>query len=185
MTYKAKDSLLSRLVEIVLLLNGEYRGGKRAVFASDFATARYAITLLAAIMNYDIFSDHLIKVRKETFCNFYRLEKIANRFHLQFDRTRIAEKIFEQLENKGEVKKLVKDNKTYITLTKKGKETTLRMLERLCELNRLFYMNPLMQFKFSKDYYIERGQGKDSILEERSPIETKIDDLIKSIANWE
>jgi predicted transcriptional regulator len=137
MTYKAKDSLISRLHEIVILLNGEHRGGKRATFASDFGTARYAIALLAAIM-IEIFSDHTISVGNEIFCNFYRLEKVANRLHLQFDRTRIAEKIFEQLEKKGEVKKLVKDNKTFITLTKKGKENCLKKLDQLCELNRLF-----------------------------------------------
>jgi hypothetical protein len=132
----------------------------------------------------DIFSDHTIKVGNETFCNFYRLEKVANRLHLHFDRTRIAEKIFEQLENSGDVKKLVKDNKTFITLTKKGKENCLKKLEQLCELNRLFYMNPLMQYKYSEDLNIERGQGKGSALE-RLSVYPRIDELIKSIANWD
>src|SRR5215216_4132510 len=118
MTYKAKNSLIVRLHEIVLLLNGEHRGGKRATLASDFRTTRYVIALLAAIM-IEIFSEHTIRIGTETFCNLYRLEKVANRLHLRFNRTRIAEKIFEQLEQKGEVKKLVKDNKTFVTFTKK------------------------------------------------------------------
>ena len=40
-------------------------------------------------------------------------------------------------------------------------------------------------FLYSEDLNVERGRGKGSVLEERLPVETKMDELIKSIANWD
>ena len=47
-------------------------------------------------------------------------------------------------------------------------------------------MNSLMRYKYSED--VDTGRGlisKGSPLEERFSIEPKIDELIKSIANWD
>jgi hypothetical protein len=182
MTYKSKASLLSRLHEVVLLLNGEFKGGKRATFSSDFKTARYAFVLLAAVMT-EIFSEHTIREAGEIYCNLYKLDKIAKRLNLIFDRTRIANKIFERLENEVEVRRLIKDNKTFITFTEVGKRKCLRKLEELCELNKYFYMNSAFRDKYTFD-----SMGKDKtkgVIFNLTEEGIKVDNLIKTIGSWD
>jgi hypothetical protein len=176
-----KDSLLSRIHEIVKLLNG-YVQGKRGTFANGFRSARYEIVLFAGT-TMNIFSEQTRDIRGSIYFNFYRLQKVANWLQLEFDRTKIAKKIYSELESKGLVVTETEDNKTYIALTDKGKEDCLKLLEELCELNRRFYSNPTSAGRyFAEDGYGQPAHEKSGSLK-LNKNDMIIDRLIRSISD--
>ena len=178
-----KESLLSRIREIVKLLNGYVQREKRGTFANDFRSARYAIVLFAGT-TMDIFSEQTKDIKGSVYFNFYRLQKVANWLQLEFDRTKIAKKIYSELETKGLVVTQREENRTFIALTEKGKESCLKKLEELCELNRQFYLNPISAGRyFVEDSYGQPANEKGGS-HKLNKNEMIIDRLIRNISEW-
>src|SRR5687768_16109790 len=111
---------MNDIAEIYLLLQGQYIDGKNTTFGSMFETTRYAVILLVGI-TVEHFKDKTMTIDGTPFYNIYRREKVADFLHLDYDRKRQAKKIYEDLEKKGDLKKIVtEENMTYVTLTEKG-----------------------------------------------------------------
>src|SRR5437867_304038 len=104
-----------------------------------FKATRYAIILLAAttLKNFKEYTVTLYSTLEGcdyTCYNLYRLSKVAAYLDLPYDRSKQAKKIYEDLEKEGEVKFFVKQHKTYVCLTEKGKKESLNRLEELRKL---------------------------------------------------
>jgi hypothetical protein len=181
---RSKRDLLSDISRITYLLNGQTSNGQNTTYGSLFKTTRYAVILLAAI-SLQSFRDHTVSVKGTPFHNLYRLEKVADFLRLEYDRTKQAKKIYEDLERKGEVKREVtKDNRTYISLTEKGITNCLKKIEELHSLNDYFARVPPLQ-----QLYIDDGTGSSvADLQSKSfamtEHESNVEKLIKSISEW-
>src|SRR5437870_12636514 len=102
--------------------------GKKATFGSDFKITRYAVVLLAATLS-EIFKDQTKVIRGKPCFTIYKLPKIASHLNLDFDKTRAANKIYQDLATKGAVKKVTTpERKTYFNLTDEGIDACLKRL---------------------------------------------------------
>ncbi|MFY9869041.1 MAG: hypothetical protein WAK17_04930 [Candidatus Nitrosopolaris sp.] len=129
-------------------------------------------------------SDNTKELQNTTFINYYGLDKVARMLGLEFDRTKVAGKIFAELESKGKIRKTVtSDSKTFITLTEEGKKKCIENLDLLLILNKEFYSDPSLQMKylyediegkFTKGFGSHRHTGKEVIVE----------NLINRISSW-
>lgn len=127
------------------LLNGRTRDDREANYGPSFRKLRYGLLLLVSI-KIPNFEEDTSNFQNMTFVNMYRLSKIARGLGINFDRSKIAEKIYKEMEDKGEVRKIItEDNKTFVTLTKKGEQALSEKLECLEILNEKFYSQPLLQ----------------------------------------
>jgi predicted transcriptional regulator len=179
--FRSKADLMLRIKQARLLLNGRYRDGSKATFASDFKFTRYAIVLLAAI-SISNFEYHTKKIKNTTFISYYNLYKVARFLGLEFERTKSAPYIYKELIERGQVRIVVENRRTFVTFTDKGKKSCEEKLEELQHLNEEFNSNPTAQQK-----YKEEDDAKERITKgtsTRMGIETKIDRLIEKIAQW-
>ena len=180
---RTRRDLLNDIVQIYYLLNGQTSNGQNATYGSLFKTTRYAVILLAAITLQN-FKDQTVKIKETPFYNLYRLEKVADFLRLEYDRTKQAKKIYEDLEAKGEVeKKVTEDNKTYISLTEKGISSCLKKIEELHSLRDYFTRLPPLEQNYIEDGLMGRAvpgsRSKSGVMTE---YENNVEKLIKSIS---
>lgn len=121
-------SLIGDIKSVVSILNGEVPG-KDTNFCSDLRPTRHGIVLLAALVD-PIFEDHCIQIKNCMYFSFYRLDKVAEWYDLDFDRG-AAEKIYLRLESRQKVRFLKENNNTCITLTKIGQMIYREILKHL------------------------------------------------------
>ena len=173
------DSLLTKIAHVYTLLNGKSLNGKNAIYHSNFKKARYTAILLAAV-TLDIFKDEACPKDCNRY-NFYGLNKVAKKLKLEFDRTRIAKKIYEEMEQLGEVKIEHSENKEYICITEKGKKIFQKHLEQLHDLRNYFEAIPAIQEKYTENQYPNylRKGGSFPIDPE---IEKTVEELIDNIS---
>ena len=146
-----KGELLTDISQTYYLLNGQTSGGHNTSYGSLFKRTRYAVILLAAI-TLENFKDQTENIKGTPFYNLYRLEKVADFLRLDYDRTKQAKKIYEELESMGDVRKeTTEDNRTYISLTEKGINRCFRKLEELHNLRNYFARLPSLQEKYLDD----------------------------------
>jgi hypothetical protein len=177
----SKADLMLRIKQVRLLLNGRYRDGSKATFASDFKFTRYAIVLLAAI-SISNFEYHTKKIKNITFISYYNLYKVARFLGLEFERTKSAPYVYKELIERGQVKLTVENNKTFITFTEEGRKSCEEKLEELQHLNEVFNSNPIAQRKYKEEEDLQENITKGTSTQ--LGIETKIDRLIKKISQW-
>jgi hypothetical protein len=101
---------------------------------------------------------------------------------LEFDRTKVAGKIFSELEKKGKIKRAITDDsKTFITLTDECKEECIEKLNLLQILNKEFYSDPSLQMK----YLYEDVEGKFAKgFTPHTERELIVENLINRISSW-
>jgi hypothetical protein len=115
-------SLIIDIKSIASMLNGKIPDVADVNYQSDFEKARYAIVLLAAIAD-PLFEDACIQVQNSKYFScYYKLKKIAKFCHLEFERGNTAKKIYQELRSNERVRFLIRDNRTFITLTKIGQK---------------------------------------------------------------
>jgi CheY-like chemotaxis protein/predicted transcriptional regulator len=100
---------------------------------AEFKPTRYACILWLAtyLKNYKNF---VVKIDDYICFNYYRLGKVAEYIGMSYDRGKQARKIYEDLEKEGEVRIFIKDNKTYVCLTDKGRQELRKKLEEISRL---------------------------------------------------
>jgi hypothetical protein len=176
-----KDSadLLIKIKEVKNLLNGKTNTGLKAKYSSNFKDLRYAIILLASLV---LPIDNTKEIENTTFINYYSLDKVARMLGLEFDRTKVADKIFSELESKGGVRRAITDDsKTFITLTDEGKEKCIKGLDLLQILNEKFCSDPSLQMK----YLYEGVEGKFAKgFIPHTEKELIVENLINRISSW-
>ncbi len=178
--------LMNDIAELYLLLQGQNIDGQNTTFGSIFRTTRYAVILLAAV-SLDHFEENTVKIKGTTFCNFYRLEKVAHALRLDYDRKRQAKKIYEDLQRKGNLKIIVtEENKTYITLTEKGIKECRKKIQKVRDLKNYLLRIPALGDRYTTDEVISRLErdlhGKSHELTEE---ESEVERLVKSISEWD
>ncbi len=177
--------LMNDIAELYLLLQGQNIDGQNTTFGSIFRTTRYAVILLAAI-TLDQFEENREKIKGTPFCNFYRLEKVAHALRLDYDRKRQAKIIYEDLERKGNLKKIVtEENKTYVTLTEKGIKECRKKIQELRDLKDYLLRIPALGDRYTTDEIISRAE-RDSHPKshELTEEEAKVERLVKNISEW-
>lgn len=182
--FKSKADLFLKIKQVRLLLNGRHQDGSEATFASDFKFTRYAIVLLAAV-SMSNFEYHTKKIQNATFISYYNLYKVAKFLGIEFERTKSAPYNYKKLIDRGQVKMITEDNRTFVTLTKIGKESCEEKLEELQLLNEHFNGNPsdLQRYKEGEDRGRRMTKGTKPGLQQLE-FETDIDRLIKRISQW-
>ena len=171
------DDLIYKIKYVYKLLNGKTLKGNNAVYRADFKKARYSAILLAFVS--------LNLFRKEQCpdnCNIYRLyklNKVAQTLSLDFDKTRVAKKIYEEMANLGEVKLERKKDKEYICITEKGRNSFNKQLGELHRLKKYFEEIPQLQDKFDAESPSYPSKGLHSV---DSNVEKIVEDLIHSIS---
>jgi predicted transcriptional regulator len=177
--------LIDDISQIYVILNGRTIDGRNASYGSLFKTTRYAVILLAAI-TIETFKDHTLEIKGTYFYNLYRLEKVADALHLEYDRTKQAKKIYADMEGRQEVmKKVTKDNRTYISLTKKGIEKCLKKIQELHKLKDYFARFPPVQENYTEDLLTDSSRPNlRSKSQEMNEFETEVEKLIQSISVW-
>jgi uncharacterized pyridoxamine 5'-phosphate oxidase family protein len=181
MTSKDRTNLLINISQVYILLNGQTSNRRNATYSQGFKPVRYAVILLAAI-SLENFKAQTLVIKGTPFYNLYRLEKVAAFLRLEYDRTKQAKKIYDDLERKGEVTKTVsEDNRTYVSLTEKGKKSCVTKMQELHDLKDYFDKIPSLQDKYEED-------GSSSTFDARSKsndmidLGNKVQKLIKSIS---
>jgi hypothetical protein len=183
--FKSKADLMIKIKQARPLLNGRYRDGSKATFASDFKFTRYAIVLLAAI-SISNFEYHTKKIENTIFISYYNLYKVAKFLGLEFERTKAAPHVYKELTQTGQVKITIDNNTTFITFTEKGKKSCEQKLEELQFLNEHFNSNPSEQQKYreEEDWREKSVKGVKVGSHKRVGFETEtdIDKAIKKIS---
>lgn len=173
--------MFNRIAEVRCLLNGKTTDGRPAK-RFNFTTTKYAIILLAATA-LTIFRDETMTIRSSPFFNLYKLAQVAEYLHLEYDRRRQATKMYEELEDKGDVKKeITTDNKTFISLTEKGKKRCLIKLDELHDL-RVYLSKIPSEDKYAEDKDDDKWVSK-GVREGLTNTELKIEELITRISSW-
>jgi predicted transcriptional regulator len=174
-----------RIKQARLLLNGKHKDGSKATFSSNFKYTRYAIVILAAI-SMSNFEYHTKKIQNAAFISYYNLYKVAKFLGIEFERTKSAPYVYNELVDRGQVKIVTEDNRTFITLTEKGKKSCEEKLEELQLLNEHFNENPSYQQKYreGEEWKGTRVKGAKQRSQRQTDIETEIDKLIKKISQW-
>jgi hypothetical protein len=171
--------LLIKIKEVKNLLNGKTSSGHNAKYGSDFKKLRYAIILLAGVV---LPIDNTKEIQNTTFINYYGLDKVARMLGLEFDRTKVAGKIFSELESKGKIKRAItEDSKTFITLTDECKKKCIENLDLLQILNKEFYSDPSLQMKYLYDG-VEGTLAKG--FTRHTEKELVVENLINRISRW-
>jgi hypothetical protein len=171
------EDLLYKIKSVHKLLNGKTLDGRNAIYHSDFKRVRYSAILLASV-TLDIF-------RKEPCpkdCNsysIYNLDKVAKTLLLDFERTRVARKIYEEMKDFGEVKIERTKDKEYICITEKGKKSCNKQLDELQRLKKYFEDLPQLQDKYDE---APRPIGKGLLSLVDSDLEKMVEDLVHSIS---
>jgi len=181
--FKSKADLMLRIKQVRLLLNGRYRDGTKATFVSDFKFTRYAIILLAAI-SISNFEYHTRRIKNTTFISYYNLYKIAKFLGLEFERTKSAPYVYKELIERGQVKLIVENNRTFITFTERGKKNCEEKLQELQVLNEYFSSNPIEEQKYKQEKDWDMRLVKGAKLASHRGVETETDQLIKKISSW-
>jgi SNF2 family DNA or RNA helicase len=170
--------LFNRIAEVRCLLNGKTTDGRPAK-RFNFTKAKYAIILLAATA-LTIFRDETLTIRNSPFFNFYKLGQVAEYLHLEYDRKKQAPKMYEELKDKGDVRReITTDNKTFISLTEKGKKKCLIKLDELHDLRVYLSEIPSEDKYADEDKWVAKG-----IREGLTNTELKIEELITRISSW-
>lgn len=92
--------------------------------------------------------------------------------------------MYEELEDKGDVKKeITTDNKTFVSLTEKGKKKCLIKLDELHDL-RVYLSNIPSEDKYAEDKDEDKWVSK-GVREGLTNTELKIEELITSISSWD
>jgi hypothetical protein len=180
--FRSKTGLMLKIKQTTMLLNGRHRDGRKATFASDFKFTRYAIVLLAAL-SLSNFEYHTKKIGSTTYITYYNLYKVARFFGLEFERNKSAPYIYKELIQRGQVKIVIENNRTFITFTEKGKKSCEEKLEELQDLNEQFNSNPFEQQKYKEDENWSRRTVKGA-KSKQTEAETPIDKLIRKISQW-
>ncbi len=122
------DDLFDKILEVFKEPHDE-----KSNLIVEFKPTRYACILWLAtyLRNYKNF---VVKIDDHTCFNYYRLGKVAEYIGMSYDRGKQARKIYEDLEKVEEVKIFVKDNKTYVCLTDKGRKELRKKLEEISRL---------------------------------------------------
>ena len=165
-----RSSLIADIKSVVSILNGEVPG-KDTNFCSDLRPTRCGIVLLAALVD-PIFEDHCIQVTNCMYFSFYRLDKVAEWYDLDFDR-RTAEKIYPRLESRHKVRFL----NTYITLTKIGQMIYREIINHLINLKlQASIQNQLVEEPHTISTSVAKGvKIKPHRLTKVKPISDKLD----------
>ncbi len=171
---------------ITLLLNNRYSdGNKMPPEEKGFGRARYAIVLLAAI-SLPSFAYHTKKIQNVNFVSYYNLYKIAKNLGLEFERNRAAPNAYVELTQRGDAKVTVEDNRTFITLTDKGRKRCEEIVEDLQYLNEHINSVQLVQQKSRDDgklgHRTAKGVRASRLI--RPEIMAEIDRLITKISQW-
>jgi hypothetical protein len=183
--FKSKADLMLRIKQVRLLLNGRHNDGSKAMFPSNFKFNRYAIVLLAAI-SMSNFEYHTKKIQNVNFISYYNLYKVAKFLGIEFERTKSAPYIYKELIDRGQVKMLTEDNRTFITLTERGKKSCEEKLEELQLLNEHFNENPSdrQKYKEREDWGGRTVKGSKPGSLQQLDTETEVDELIRKISQW-
>jgi hypothetical protein len=182
---RSKTDLIVKIKQTSILLNGRHRDGSKATFASDFKFTRYSIVLLAAL-SISNFEYHTKRIGSTTFVSYYNLYKVARFLGLEFERTKSAPYIYKELTQRGHVKIVLENNRTFITFTEKGKKSCEEKLEELRDLNEQFNSSPFEQQKYKEDENWSKRSVKGAKPKpmDAETTETPIDKLIKRISEW-
>ena len=173
------ENLLTKIAYVYKLLNGKQLDGKNATYHSNFKKARYTAILLAAV-TLNNFKDEPCPNDCNRY-NFYKLDKVAKTLKLEFDRTRIAKKIYEDMVKLGEVKTERIEDKEYICITEKGKKICQKQLEELQLLRDYFEAIPAIQEKYNENHYPNYlSKGLPSSIDPK--IEETVEELINNIS---
>jgi predicted transcriptional regulator len=180
-----KDDFFDSIADLYLLLNGRTLQGKKATYGSYFTTLRYALVLSYAITS-QIVRDENEKdfIPNCTRFNFYRLNKVANLLKLEFERRRIAKKIYAELKDRGYAKTERKGGKEYICLTEKGKMSCRNKLEETRKLKRYFMSLPLLQVKYNEEKVPAGMVVKGAQPATNSHAERLVEQTFKKISDW-
>jgi hypothetical protein len=179
--FKSKADLLIKIKQVRLLLNGRYRDGSKAAFASDFKFMRYACVLLAAV-TLSNFEYHTRNIQHETFVSYYNLYKVAKFLGIEFERTKAAPYVYKELIQRGHAKKAVENSRTFITFTRNGRISCEEKLEELQLLNEHFNENPLELKKYRDE--VQRKMTSKGATPRHLDAEKIIDELITKISQW-
>jgi hypothetical protein len=174
------ENLLTKIAYVYNLLNGKKLDGKNATYHSNFKKARYASILLASV-TLDNFKDEPCPNDCNSY-NFYKLAKVAKTLELEFDRTRIAKKIYDEMIKSGEVKTERIEDKEYICITEKGKKICQKQLEELHLLRNYFEAIPAIQEKYNENQYPNYlSKGLPASIDPK--IEETVEELINNISD--
>jgi predicted transcriptional regulator len=143
------DSIIKRIARVVPVLNGRDSDGKPKYLGPEATKIyRYLLVLWGAK------SEPMFRLREKEIDNLiyftlYALKEIANSFkdispyHLpiNYDRSKVAIKVYNMISNNGlvDIKKI--DGDTYITVTEKGEDVSDKLLRELIAYEEFANMN--------------------------------------------
>lgn len=139
---------------------------------------RYACVLLAAVTMTN-FEFHTKKIRDEIYVSYYSLYKVARFLGLEFERTKAAPYVYNELIHRGHAITISENNRTYITFTEKGKTSCEEKLEELQFLNEEFNEKPLELQKYGLNRNDRLAKGSKP-----RQVDGRIETLIRKISQW-
>ena len=179
------EPLLSLVNNLVPILNGRDSEDRRAYLGPQrLKTHRYLLILYTAK------SAYLFKLFGKEFDNslyftLYRLSEVAKSFSkpIHFDRSKVALRVYENSQKAGYtcIKKL--DGETYITITEKGDEYCLNLLEDLIALAKIHGIAPkVLEDKYlSNDKFIRKGI-RPSHLRNSVDLELVVENIVHKVS---
>jgi hypothetical protein len=182
------DSIIKRIARVVPVLNGRDSDGKPKYLGSETTKIhRYLLVLWGAKSSptLRLSAKGVKEIDNSFYFTLYMLWKIAKSFkdispyHLPitYDRTKVAEKIYNMISNNGLVTIKKIDGGSYVTTTKKGDDESEKLLDGLGD-----YMGDSLDSKGRIDYDPELQKEERQRLAERiTKINLPFEDELKTI----
>lgn len=154
------DKLRQEITDIRYLLNGEDQEGNKLSIISDVKYIRYLAVVNYAMLSPTFEQSSIVDSGRVHFSQ-YKLGLVAKTLGLQFDRSRIAEKIFKQAEKREEITRITHENKQYISLTDKGIKKVREGMREIESLKK----NPDSLNSLDKNYreQVKKGVKRENV----------------------
>jgi hypothetical protein len=178
------DALFENIKQIRNLLNGKTPDGNKATFGPRFTSTRYAIVLFTSTLM-SVLKEDILDSQDEGCVEFnlYGLKQVAETMRLEFDRTRTAKRMYEELIRKGDIAIKRDESHEYLCITEKGKERCLKKIQELKIIESQFEQLPPLQGAYKEGKKpLSKGYNKDPIYLQSK---RKVDELIESVSDTE
>jgi hypothetical protein len=175
-----EDPLIKEIANVVQILNGKDSAGKVIHLGPQLPKIpRYLLVLFVAKSRQMFRLGHGKEIDGSIYFSLYGLGKVANFLRLDFERTKVASRIYTMLSNNGIVAIRKIDGDTYITITEKGDDISSELLHELIAYGEIDNMPRIAKFRaLGNDPGWQKAQKR--LAEKISEINLPFEDELKT-----
>jgi hypothetical protein len=184
-----EDPLIKKIANVVQILNGRDSEGKVIHLGHQMTRIpRYLLVVFVAKSRQMFRLGHGKEIDGSIYFSLYGLGKVADSFKqfgpyhqpIQYDRTKVADRIYTMISNNGLVAMRKIDGDTYVKITEKGDDISNELLQELIAYGEIDNLPPIAKFRaLGNDPGWQKVQKR--LAEKISEINLPFEDELKTV----